>query len=72
MQFGREPLPKTPTMLTADGERGWVCSEHTEHFTLAFERPAAEPIGSGVAQASWEDDGGTLPGEKGERRAAVA
>ena len=48
MQFGREPLPKTPEMMTADGERGWICSDHAEHFQLA----SALPIASTRAQAS--------------------
>jgi hypothetical protein len=59
MQFGREPLPKTPSMMTADGERGWVCSEKAEHFQLASERSTSSPIASNAAQAGWDDDGGS-------------
>jgi hypothetical protein len=59
MQFGREPLPARPTMTTVDGERGWVCSEKTEHFQLASARPAAGLTASNTAHASWDDDGGT-------------
>lgn len=42
MQFGREPLRQTAFTMTADGERGWVCSENPGHFQLAAERPGAE------------------------------
>jgi hypothetical protein len=38
MQFGREPLPQTSSVMSADGERGWVCSDHPEHFLLASYR----------------------------------
>jgi hypothetical protein len=64
MQFGRQPLPKTPTMMTADGERGWVCSKKVEHFELASERLASELVARSSAHASWDDDGGS---EKAER-----
>jgi hypothetical protein len=57
MQFGREPLPKTPEMMTADGERGWVCSKYTGHFQIASER--RDRVASDAAQPGWYDDGGT-------------
>ena len=56
MQFGREPLPKTPEMMTADGERGWVCSKNTGHFQIASERP--DGFASDAAQAGGDDDRG--------------
>jgi hypothetical protein len=59
MQFGREPLPARPTITTADGERGWVCSEKAEHFQLAAERSASELIESTAAHAGRFDDVGT-------------
>lgn len=58
MQFGREPLPHGPTMNATDGERGWICSEKAEHFQLASELSAAQPIVRSAAPASWDDDGG--------------
>jgi hypothetical protein len=67
MQFSRQPLPKTPEMMTADGERGWVCSEHAEHFQLGAERATSEPIGRNAAHASWDDDGGPARGELRDR-----
>jgi hypothetical protein len=63
MQFGREPRPKTPEMITADGERGWVCSKHPEHFRLGGELPASEPIASNDARASRGNNAGTLQRE---------
>jgi hypothetical protein len=39
MQFGREPRTTASSLITADGERGWVCSETPEHFQLASEHP---------------------------------
>ena len=60
MQYGREPLPKTPAMMTADGEQGWVCSEHVEHFQRSSERLARERVASDAARANWDDDGGTM------------
>lgn len=42
MQFGREALPKTPEMMTADGERGWLCSDNPEHFALASGRQVSD------------------------------
>jgi Rieske Fe-S protein len=42
MQFGREPLRQTAFTMTADGERGWVCSENPGHFQLAAERRQPE------------------------------
>ena len=60
MQFGREPLPKTPEMMTADGERGWVCSNYPGHFQLASERRAHDGVTTTqLAAAGWVDDGGT-------------
>lgn len=58
MQFGREPLPKTPEMMTADGERGWVCSTHPEHFQIASGRPVPDRVARDAAFADWDDDGG--------------
>lgn len=59
MQFGREPLPKTAAMTTADGERGWICTEKVEHFQLASERSTSAPIATNAAHAGWDDDGGS-------------
>ena len=41
MQFGREPLPQSPTMRAADGRRGWICSAIAEHFQLESELRAS-------------------------------
>ena len=41
MLFSRDPLPQTSSTLTADGERGWICSENPGHFLLALARPPA-------------------------------
>ena len=47
MQFGREPLPENAFAMTADGERGWVCSENPGHFQGASEGPRPEPPANG-------------------------
>ena len=56
MQFGRQPLPQTSSAVTVDGERGWVCSDHPEHFLLASSKRgvAADP---GAPDACWDDRG---------------
>lgn len=58
MQFGREPLPKGPTMRAVDGERGWVCSEKAGHFQRESEVAAPAMVAKGPALSSWDDDGG--------------
>lgn len=60
MQFGREPLPERAFAMTADGERGWVCSETPRHFQLASERPRPEAAANGASHAR-SDDGGAAP-----------
>ena len=58
MQFGREPLPKTPEMMTADGERGWVCSKYPGHFQFASERRAHDRVATTqLAAAGWDGGG---------------
>jgi hypothetical protein len=52
MQFGREPLPKTPEMMTADGERGWVCKDAPEHFQPGAGRLTSDPVASNAAHSS--------------------
>ena len=58
MQFGREPLSNGPTINQPYGERGWNCSEKTEHFQLGSERDPAPIMIRRSAPASWDDDGG--------------
>ena len=55
MQFGREPLPQTPTASSVDGERGWVCSDDREHFLLAS--PRHDAADSSAPDACWDDQG---------------
>ena len=45
MRFGREPLPSAPSVMSADGAEGWVCSSRSTHFQRASEAnmPAATP-----------------------------
>lgn len=40
MQFGREPGKRGAGLNTADGERGWVCSERPDHFQLESQLPS--------------------------------
>lgn len=61
MQFGREQQPQAPPARPLDGERGWVCSEHPEHFRPASERVRPEAAASPAHQARWDDDGGSMP-----------
>ena len=57
MQFGREPLPQSPSALTAGGEPGWVCTESPGHFQLGSGSRRAAATGTGP-QGRWDDDGG--------------
>ncbi len=57
MQFGREPLPRTASGMTVDGDRGWVCSSTPDHFQRASE-DAHAPAVSATSNARWADDGG--------------
>jgi hypothetical protein len=43
--------------MTADGERGWVCSETPGHFELASERPRSEAAANRAPHAR-SDHGG--------------
>jgi hypothetical protein len=63
MQFGREPLLQAYAAMTADGERGWVCSESPGHFQFASERARPRTAASTAPHARWDDDGGSTPGE---------
>lgn len=58
MQFGREPVSNGPTVNQAYGDRGWNCSEKSEHFQLPSERDPAPIVIRRSAPASWDDDGG--------------
>ena len=59
MHFSREPLRQVATTLSGDGERGWVCSEHPEHFRSASESVRPETAASPAHQARCDDDGGS-------------
>ena len=58
MQFGREPLAKGSALRGAEGGRGWICSEKTEHFQRESERAPSELAANRSAHASWDDEGG--------------
>ena len=58
MQFGREPVSNGPSINQAYGDRGWNCSEKSEHFQLGSERDPAPIMIKRSAPASWDDDGG--------------
>jgi hypothetical protein len=63
MQFGREPKLPVSFAMTADGGRGWVCSENPAHFQLASERPWQVTAARPAPHAPQYDAGGSTPGE---------
>ena len=65
MQFGREPLPKTSN-LTAEAERGWVCSQEPEHFQRAREDQRQKPADTNTVEPDWDDDGGAISVRNGQ------
>ena len=53
MQFGREVSPASSSALSAEGQRGWVCSEEPGHFLLESSRN--EPASGPAPDACWEE-----------------
>lgn len=62
MQFGREPLPRTAEGTTADGERGWVCSQDAGHFQRASNLLAPGPGANNAAGTRLPSSAATAPG----------
>jgi hypothetical protein len=52
MQYSREPLTQGSSLMSAEGEFGWVCSEDPGHFQFPSERPRSLPVAATLNSAA--------------------